>query len=172
MIVDGPPASGKSTLAPLLAERLGLPLIAKDTIKDALMSQLDVPDVAASRTIGRAAVTAMLAVAAASPIGAVIESNFYRTPALGQLQALPGDVVEVFCRCDPSVSLARYRRRAGSRAAGHFDSVRTDDELWNPEVGEPVAGGWPVIEVDTTAPVDVDGLVRTIRSCRSERPLK
>lgn len=172
VIVDGPPASGKSTLAPLLAERLGLPLIAKDTIKDALMSQLDVPDVAASRTIGRAAVTAMLAVAAASPIGAVIESNFYRTRALGQLQALPGDVVEVFCRCDPSVSLARYRRRAGSRATGHFDSVRTDDELWNPEVGEPVAGGWPVIEVDTTAPVDVDGLVRTIRSCRPERPLK
>jgi 2-phosphoglycerate kinase len=43
VVVSGPPASGKSTLAPVLARELGLPLIAKDTIKDALMSVLSVP---------------------------------------------------------------------------------------------------------------------------------
>ena len=75
VIVSGPPASGKSTLAPQVASALGLPLIAKDTIKDALMSVLDVPDVEASRQVGRASVKAMLAVAAQSPIGAVIESK-------------------------------------------------------------------------------------------------
>lgn len=77
VVVSGPPASGKSTLAPLLAAELALPLIAKDTIKDALMSLLPVQDVEASRQLGRAAVTAMLAVAAESPVGAVLESNFY-----------------------------------------------------------------------------------------------
>jgi len=164
VIVDGPPASGKSSLAPLLAERLHLPLVAKDTIKDALMTVLPVPDVAASRHIGRAAVAAMVAVAAESPIGAVIESNFHRTVAVDELRALPGDVVEVFCRCDPAVSIARYRQRAGTRAAGHFDDIRTDAEIWNAEVGEPVAGGWPVIEVDTGAEVDVDQLVAAIQS--------
>lgn len=45
VVVSGPPASGKSTLAPVLATELGLPLLAKDTIKDALMSILPVPDV-------------------------------------------------------------------------------------------------------------------------------
>lgn len=40
VIVSGPPASGKTTMAAPLAEQLRLPLIAKDTIKDALMNML------------------------------------------------------------------------------------------------------------------------------------
>jgi hypothetical protein len=40
VLVSGPPASGKSTVAPAIAARLGLPLVAEDTIKDALMSVL------------------------------------------------------------------------------------------------------------------------------------
>ena len=154
VVVSGPPASGKSTLAPVLARDLGLPLVAKDTVKDALMSVLAVPDVETSRVVGRSAVAAMLAVAADSPIGAVIESNFYRSVAADGLGRLPGAVVEVFCRCDQAIARARYRARAGSRQAGHFDMVRTDDELWNDEVTRPVAGGWPVLEIDTSGPVD------------------
>lgn len=164
VVVSGPPASGKSTLAPKLAEALGLPLIAKDTIKDALISVLDVPDVEASRDLGRAAVAAMMAVAARSPIGAVIESNFYRSVARDALEKLPGPVLEVFCRCPSDVAWDRYRERAGTRHAGHFDHVRTRDELWNDEVAEPVAGSWPLLEVDTRAPVDVAAVVGFLRS--------
>jgi predicted kinase len=164
VVVSGPPASGKSTLAPVLATRLDLPLIAKDTIKDALMSVLPVPDVEASRQIGRAAVRAMLAVAAASPPGAVIESNFYRSLAKGELHRLPGKVVEVFCRCDAAVAHERYRARAGSRHAGHFDGIRTAEELWNDEVSEPVAGGWPVIEVATNEPVELAIVLELIQA--------
>ena len=164
VVVSGPPASGKSTLAPVLARELGLPLVAKDTIKDALMSVLSVPDVEASRQLGRAAVAAMLAVAAESPVGAVIESNFYRSVAVHGLGELPGTVVEVFCRCDREVALERYRVRAGSRHAGHFDADREVEELWNDEVAEPVAGDWRVLEVDTTHPVDVSGIVAIVRS--------
>jgi hypothetical protein len=28
-------------------------------------------------------------------------------------------------------------------------------EIWNDEVARPVAGGWPMIEVDTTGPVEL-----------------
>lgn len=163
VVVSGPPASGKSTLAPILAHALGLPLIAKDTIKDALMTVLPVPDVEISRVVGRAAVAAMLAVAAESSAGAVLESNFYRSMAMVRLAQLPGTVVEVFCRCDRSVARARYTGRAGTRHAGHFDTVRTADELWNDEVSQPVSGGWPMVEVDTNTPVDVDPVVAFVR---------
>jgi energy-coupling factor transporter ATP-binding protein EcfA2 len=163
VVVSGPPASGKSTLAPALAGELRLPLVAKDTIKDALMSVLPVPDVDASRQLGRAAVVAMLAVAAESPSGAVIESNFYGSRAVGELGRLPGQVVEVFCRVDRDVARLRYQTRAGSRQAGHFDSIRSAEELWNDEVSEPVAGGWPLLEIDTTELTDVPAIVRRIR---------
>lgn len=163
VVVSGPPASGKSTVAPALARQLGLPLVAKDTIKDALMSVLPVPDVEASRQLGRGAVAAMLAVAAESPIGAVIESNFYRSVAVDSLGRLPGALVEVFCRCDQAVAHTRYQDRAGNCHAGHFDAVRTVEELWNDEVAEPVAGGWPVLEVDTNAHVDVAGVLAFVR---------
>ena len=66
VVVSGPPASGKTTLARAIAPAVGLPLIAKDTIKEALMAVLPVPDVAASRVVGRASVAALLAVAAQS----------------------------------------------------------------------------------------------------------
>lgn len=163
VVVSGPPASGKSTLAPVLARELALPLIAKDTIKDALMSVLPVPDVEASRRLGRAAVAAMLAVAAQSPVGAVIDSNFYRSRAVEHLRSLPGLVIEVFCRCERAVAGARYHARAGTRHAGHFDWVRDQDELWNDEVADPVAGGWPVLEVDTNRRVEITAVLRFIQ---------
>lgn len=163
VVVSGPPASGKSTLASALAVELGLPLVAKDTIKDALMSVLPIPDVEASRQLGRAAVAAMLAVGAEAPRGAVLESNFYRSVAAAELRRLPGAVVEVFCRCDRAIAATRYQTRAGSRHAGHFDSVRSAEELWNDEVAEPVAGGWPVLEIDTNHPVDIGAVVQHVR---------
>ena len=89
VVVSGPPASGKTTLSPAIAPALGLPLIAKDTIKQALMTVLPVPDVAASRVVGRASVAALLAVAAESG-GAVLESVWHRSYALDDLRRLPG----------------------------------------------------------------------------------
>ena len=168
VVVSGPAGSGKTTLARAIAPALGLPLIAKDTIKEALMSVLPVPDVPASRLIGAASVQALLAVAAESG-GAVLESVWHRRRAVDDLRRLPGPVIEVFCRCDPSVAAERYARRANSRAAGHFDADRTLDDLWNDEVTRPVAGGWPVIEADTGRPVDVEPLVDGIRAAASSR---
>jgi predicted kinase len=169
VVVSGPPASGKSTLAPLLAAELGLPLLAKDTIKDALLEVLGAPTVEASRAVGTASVAVLLAVARQCP-GAVLESVWHRTRARADLAALPGAVVEVFCRCDREVVRDRYRRRAGTRAAGHFDDERTDDELWNDENAVPVAGGWPVIEIDTSQPVDILALARRVRTFWRETP--
>lgn len=163
VVVSGAPGSGKTTLATALAAALGLPLIAKDTIKEALMTVLPVPGIEASRAIGGASVAALLAVAAAAP-GAVLESVWHRSRSLADLGKLPGNIVEVYCRCDRAIAAERYARRAGTRPAGHFETQRTPAELWNDEVARPVAGGWPVIEVDTSVPVEVGPLAARIRA--------
>ena len=61
VLVAGWPGSGKNTLAAALAAELGLPLLAKDEIKEALVEGLCRPEtVAASQRLGRVAVlTAM-----------------------------------------------------------------------------------------------------------------
>lgn len=139
-----------------------LPLVAKDLIKETLMSVLAVPDVETSRLIGRAAVEVMFSVAASAPSGAVLEANFHRSVSRGGIQALPGLVIEVFCRCDREVALTRYRERSQHRHPGHFDDRRTDDELWNDEVTTPVAGEWAVLEVNTNHPVDISMVIMDI----------
>jgi predicted kinase len=163
VVVSGRQASGKTTLARVIAPELGLPLVAKDTIKEALMSVLPVPDIDSSRAIGAASVAALLAVAAETS-GAVLESVWHRSRAQAGLRRLPGNVVEVFCRCDQRIALRRYAERAGARAAGHFAADRTAGELWNDEVARAVAGGWPVLEICTNDPVDVAPLAARIRA--------
>jgi len=163
VVVSGPPASGKTTVARAIAPGLGLPLIAKDTIKQALLTVLPVADIETSRLVGTASVAALLAVAAETA-GAVLESVWHRSRALVDLRVLPGDIVEVFCRCDPEVARQRYALRAGTRAAGHFDADRSIDELWNDDVARPVAGGWPVIEIGTHSPVDIRSLIVLIHT--------
>lgn len=158
VVVSGGPGSGKTTLARRLAPALGLPLLAKDTIKEAMLEDLDVPDVEASRVLGRASVSAMLAVARDCGHG-VVESAWHRSRAADRIGSLSGHVVEVFCRCDPQVMAQRYWSRVSSRHPGHFDGDRVTEELWNPDTTEPVAGGWPVVEVDTSGDVDVADVV-------------
>jgi hypothetical protein len=149
-------------LAVGLAARLQLPLIAKDVIKDALMSVWAVPDVDASRTAGRAAMAALLSTAVTCGTGAVLDANFHRTAAASELARLPGHIVEVFCTCPRAVCLARYRARGATRPPGHFDAERTDEEIWHDEVTQPIAGGWPLVRVDTEQPVDAGEVARLV----------
>lgn len=166
VVVSGPPGSGKTTLGRQLATELHLPLIAKDTIKQALMSVNEVPDVAGSRLVGRASVAVLLAVAEDVGYG-VLESVWHRSRAISELRRLPGSIVEVFCSCSRSVAEDRYRARSGSRTCGHFDDERLSTEIWNDEVAAPVGGGWPVLEVDTNREVDLKATADLVRQAFS-----
>ena len=55
VIVTGPPASGKSTLALRLADDLALPSITKDGIKETLLDAAGEVGVEESKRLGRAA---------------------------------------------------------------------------------------------------------------------
>lgn len=163
VLVTGAPASGKSTMSRALAARLGLTLLAKDEIKDVLIDVLGASDLEQSRQLGRAAVAVLKRVAGELP-GAMIDSVWVdRQGAVAWAASLPGPVVEVFCRCDPVVLEQRYRERAVTRDAGNFDAERTTDELWAEEYLRPLGGPWQVIEVETGAEVELDGVVAALR---------
>jgi predicted kinase len=159
VLVAGWPGSGKSTLAAALAGELGLPLLAKDEIKEALMEGLGRPEtVAASRRLGKAAVLVMLRAARTCP-GAVLDSTWFDY-ALPLARTLPGPLVEVHCAVPLDLARARYRARAGHRHAGHLDDARSDRELWGEPSRPPGLG--PVVEVDTSGPVDIAELAAAV----------
>jgi predicted kinase len=159
ILVAGWPGSGKSTVATALAAELGLPLLAKDEIKEALMDGLGCPQtVADSQRLGKAAVLAMLRVARHCP-GAVLDSTWYDY-AVPLARALPGRLAEVHCILPRSLARSRYLARAAQRHAGHLDAARSDTELWGEPSRPPGLG--PVVPVDTSGPVDTTRLAATL----------
>lgn len=123
VLVAGWPGSGKTTLATALAVELGLPLLSKDEIKEALMDGLGRPEtVVQSRRLGQAAVLALLRVATRCP-GAVLDSTWFGY-ALPLARSLPGRLVEVHCTVPQDVAQARYRARTAGRHTGHLDADR------------------------------------------------
>jgi predicted kinase len=178
VLVSGPPASGKTTLARPLAERLGFALLTKDDIKETLFTaMLGAPgDVEFSRRIGAAAMDLLWALAPHCP-AVVLEANFRtqsaceRAKVAALIDKVGAQVVEVYCRLPREEASRRFAERARQERhhPAHVLAEMPPDRM--AEYEEPFALS-PVIELDTRNPVDIDDLVRKIESAwnRAERP--
>ena len=167
VVVTGPPAAGKTTVARELAARLGLPLIAKDTIKEALFDGLGVGDLDWSRRLGEATYLTMLALAEESVAlgsGLVLEANFVRGSEIeSRLAALPARFVQIHCSAPLEVLVERYAGR--ERHPGHVDERRIEGLREAVETGrhDPLDLPGEMFRIETTEPVDVAALADRIR---------
>jgi hypothetical protein len=115
-----PPSPGAWRLAP----ELGLPLIAKDTIKESF-DALGTGDLEWSRQLGRAAHVVMYALAREAR-SAVLESHFWPGMSEAELLGLRRPLVQVYCRCPLEVALDRCHRRAASLDRCHRRAASLD----------------------------------------------
>ena len=161
VVVTGPPAAGKTTIARGIAERLRLPLIAKDTIKEALFDGLGTGDLAWSQRLGDVTFLTMMALVEDSlTAGAslVVEANFVRGSE-SRLAAQPARFVQIHCSAPLEVLLERYGRRV--RHPGHVDSLRIDALRHAVESGrhDPLDLPGQTIRLDTSHEVELDDVL-------------
>jgi predicted kinase len=182
VVVTGAPGSGKSTIAVPLAERLRLPLIAKDELKEALWEHVGPGDRERFLAYGRASYPLMHLVARIvlrAGGSAVLEGNFAPAWAAAELAALRAELpfrfVQILCVAEPETCLARYRERAGSdarhpmhRIGGEESDASVERQLRDGFWNEPIALEGELFRVDTTRPVDVDVLADGVAAALTE----
>lgn len=176
VLVNGISATGKTTIARGLADRLGVPLFAKDAVKERLFDTVGYQDRAwAHRLSGatHAVLNYVMEEELCAGRGFLVEANFnpqYDVEKFDSWRSRFGiRIVQVLCFARGEVVYERFRRRieSGERHPGHCDAGSV--EAWRDYLmaGKcpPLAVEGRVIEVDTTdfASVDLDGLAAEIR---------
>jgi predicted kinase len=182
VLVNGMPCTGKSSLARVLAQRLELPCVGKDEIKEILFEVLGYSDRAWSQALGAASYELLYYFTEAqirAGRSLIAEANFHAANAGPRLNALQDRygfrTVQIICRTEPAVLMDRYRQRiaSGERHPGHLDEqliaeigARAHGGEW-----EPVPVESELIIVDTTdfGALDYEGLAGRIRGAIAEQ---
>jgi hypothetical protein len=166
VVVSGPAGSGKTTLAVPLAAELQLPLISKDSIKEALADELGLGDDAWSQRLGAASFEVLYALAATAP-AAVLVTSWHPGRCGPRLRQLGKPVLEVLCRCPADVVAHRLRVRAATdRHPIHREMITPAllDALRASFVPARPIGLGPVLGVDTASDVDVASIANWVRA--------
>lgn len=170
VVVTGPPASGKSTIAAAIAKGLPAPLIAKDPVKEALFDGLGTGNADWSRKLGIATygiLYLMLEQELRAGRSCVLEANFDHNEASTQLAAIqlrrPFRALQIVCTAERNTLVKRFVARSNSRHPGHIDDERLEDveDSIDARRWRALELDGETIEVDTTdwAAVNVEALV-------------
>lgn len=165
VLVNGIPASGKSTVSRGIAERMGWPLLALDTIKNPFLEVLGGGDREFNRTLGRASYQAIWSVVGEAPAGTVFVVDAWfgfqpRQVLEDHLQrAGVEQTAEIWCHAPGEVLAERYRARLDQRPAGHPGAAYLPELIELAKRAEPLRRG-PLFDVDTTKPIAFDAITQ------------
>jgi predicted kinase len=176
IIVTGRPAAGKSTLAKWLSQELKLPLVSKDSIREALFDRLGWKDREWAQELGKASVDMMFYFARAELAvrhSIVMDNSFYLPVSNPRFQALKkqyhAESIQIVCDSDRDTLFQRFKSRAdsGTRHPGHGDQDVLEELYANlADTSSQILDiGGAVIEVDTTdfAKVDYQSILEQVK---------
>jgi glucokinase len=161
IIVNGPPASGKSTIAREMARSFNLPILVRDTIQEVLYDVIGTGDREYNRMLGRAGMAVIWAVINNFPLDAsVIIDTWCRYPPYdwvvqGLSTAGIDRFVEIWCHAPGEVLSSRYLSRVGVRHPGHPGKEFAVELIEIAKKAIPMGIG-DLFLVDTSSPEPVD----------------
>lgn len=168
ILVNGVPASGKSTVSAALSAATGWPRLALDTIKNPFLAELPPGDRLFNRSLGRASYAAIFGLLEEAPQGhvAIVDAWFGFQPVevlkAGLARAGVTEVLELWCEASAEEIGARYAARVGKRPPGHPGSEYVPELIELARRAAPV-GLWPVMRVETATRPDTRALLEWIR---------
>jgi predicted kinase len=133
VIVTGPPASGKTTLAARLSEDCRVPLITKDGIKEAMLDEAGSVDRDSSQRLGRAAWAVLWHLAEVEASGGEVCAKVTSVPSTQPASSLASrassisPTLQIHCAAPIDVLHTRYGERIDARHPGHADAERVAD---------------------------------------------
>jgi len=169
VLVNGVPASGKSTVSRGIAERTGWPLLTLDTVKDPFLTQLGGADREFNRTLGKASYHAIWSLVRDAPAGTtvIVDAWFGFQPreVLEQYlrEAGVAATAELWCHAPGNVVAERYASRLDQRPAGHPGAAYIPELIELANRAEPLRRG-PVLEIETTGPINFDRVTQWLRT--------
>ena len=164
VMVNGVPASGKSSVSHALSRHTGWPVLALDTIKNPFLELMEEVDRAFNRVLGRASYKSIFSVIEEAPPGStfIVDAWFGFQPVevLREHIAVAGitEVLEIWCHAAPEIVGERYSKRLERRLPGHPGASYVPELIELSRRAEPCGIG-PVLNVDTALPVDMETVV-------------
>lgn len=126
ILVNGIPASGKSSVTKIISDYFSLPVLSIDEIKEPFMVQFaDIIDRPLNRKLGYAAYEAMFNIVKSSPPELIFIMDawfgFRDKSVLEEYLEKIGDikVIEIWVQASAELVAERYKNRCGCRIKGH-----------------------------------------------------